>query len=421
MSLVGDTIVAKEANALQFQLLDKYLSCPVDSQKEWWEKTGPVLASLMTSAGYTEQAQCQYLMFFYTSVVPFLGPYPQTFPSAMTHNELPLELSTNFQQLGDARPVIRIAIEPITCLSGTKEDPYNLSPIRDFLTRLEKLNIEGYDDRLFEHFYPVHTLNKDECQELQSRKEYIREISQVAFGFDLKPNAISVKGYTFPGVRCFAKKEDMFTFVIGSVQDYLGNTDSYNTMGLIKDYIETTDARENFGFVYSNDCITPEKSRHKLYGRTKDMSWNKVQEIWTFGGRIESPETQKGLEYLQRLWSIFKMGAPHPLGIHLVWNYETKAGLKVPVTKIYFPVYGLNDLDNARAIAQYLKEIGLDVHGDFYEQSVRDCFPELDIKDTDRVICWVSFAYTEKTGVYLSVYYHSSLEYPGFKERNAPA
>jgi hypothetical protein len=32
--------------------------------------------------------------------------------------------------------------------------------------------------------------------------------------------------------------------------------------------------------------------------------------------------------------------------------------------------------------------------------------------ETDRLLCWISFAYTEKTGVYLSVYYHSSLDYP---------
>ncbi|KAK6824071.1 hypothetical protein RU639_005021 [Aspergillus parasiticus] len=108
---------------------------------------------------------------------------------------------------------------------------------------------------------------------------------------------------------------------------------------------------------------------------------------------------------------------PHPLGLHLVWNFETKAGLEVPATKIYSPLYGLNDLDNVRAIAQYLRHIGLDVQGKAYEQVVRDSFPGLDIKETDHLICWVSFAYTEKTGVYLSVYYHSSLEYPEFEEK----
>ncbi|KAJ6096115.1 hypothetical protein N7486_006861 [Penicillium sp. IBT 16267x] len=56
----------------------------------------------------------------------------------MTHNELHLDLSINFQQLGGASPVVRVAVEPITSISGTKKDPYNLSPIRDFLDGLER-------------------------------------------------------------------------------------------------------------------------------------------------------------------------------------------------------------------------------------------------------------------------------------------
>ena len=193
--------MAPEANTLQFELLDKSLSYPSESQREWWHQTGPLLARLMSSAGYTDQPQHRYLTFFYTSIVPFLGPYPQKFPSAMTHNELPLELSINFQQLGGTSPVIRVAVEPLTSLSGTKEDPYNLSPIRDFLDRLAELNSKGYDSRLFEHFYPKHTLDRSECQKLQAKNEKTPELSQVAFGFDLKPGDISVKGYTFPVLK----------------------------------------------------------------------------------------------------------------------------------------------------------------------------------------------------------------------------
>ncbi|KAL4913683.1 tryptophan dimethylallyltransferase-domain-containing protein [Aspergillus aurantiobrunneus] len=297
---VNDNMAVRGADALQFELLDKYMSCPVDSQREWWQKTGPLLASLKSSAGYTDRSQFQYLMFFYTAIVPYLGPYPQRFPSAMTHNELPLELSINFQQLGGARPVIRVAVEPITCISGTKDDPYNLSPILEFLDRLEKLNPEGYDSRLFKHFYPKHILDRSQCQKLQAKQEAIRELSQVAFGFDLKPNGISVKGYTFPTLKCHAAGKDLCSVVLGSVQE--------------------------------------------------------------------------GLEYLRLLWDLLHIGdAPHPLGLHLVWNYETKAGLTVPATKIYFPVYGLNDQNNVRAIAQYLTQIGLDVHGNAYEQAARDC------------------------------------------------
>lgn len=371
-TLTGGQVGVQHASTHQFDLLDKYMVCPIDSQREWWKRTGPLLASLMSSAGYSEQSQCQYLMFFYTSVVPFLGPYPQKFPSAMTHNELPLELSINFQQTDSSRSIVRVAVEPITSVSGTKQDPYNLSPIRDFLDRLERLNPEGYDNRLFEHFYPKHTLNEKECLDLQAKDESIRELSQVAFGFDLKPDNISVKGYTFPGVKCLATGEEMSNVVIESIQEYLGDEDRHNTLGLIKEYIDTTDSKANFGFVYSHDCVVPKKSRHKLYGRTKDLSWNQVQEIWTFGGRVDSTESNLGLEYLEKLWKMLKITDEHPSGLHLVWNYETKAGLKVPATKIYFPVYGMNDQENVRAIADYLRQIGLAVHGNVYEENVQN-------------------------------------------------
>ncbi|PWY75294.1 aromatic prenyltransferase [Aspergillus sclerotioniger CBS 115572] len=413
-------MAVQQANTLQFDLLNRFLSCPDDSQRNWWQRTGPLLASLMRSAGYDDPTQCQYLMFLYTCIVPYLGPYPQTFPSAMTHNELPLELSINFQQLGGANPVIRIALEPVTSISGTKNDPYNLSPIHDFLHRLENLNLTGYDNRLFEHFYPKHILNETEAKQLQAKNETVRELSQVSWGFDLKPGTISVKGYTFPLLKCHATGQDMYSAIIGSVQEYLGDSDTHDTLGLMKEYIETTDTRETFGFVYSNDCIVPEQSRHKLYGRTKDMSWEKVREIWTLDRRVDTPESTRGLEYLHRMWEMLQIGdRPHPLGLHLVWNYEIKAGLTLPATKIYFPLYGLNDRENVRAIAEYLTEIGLDAYGNAYEQAVRDSFPRLDINETDRLLCWVSFAYTEKTGVYLSVYYHSSLEYPWLEKKTS--
>lgn len=373
MSVKVDTRI-QQASTFQFELLDKYMSCPVDSETEWWQRTGPLLASLMSFAGYTDQSQCQYLMFFYTTVVPFLGPYPQTFPSAMTHNEIPLELSINFQQLGGSQPVVRVAVEPLTSISGTKADPYNLSPINDFLHRLKRLNPDGYDSRVFDHFYPKHTLSKSESQELQAKSESIRELSQVAFGFDLKPGNISVKGYTFPDLKSYcAADKNTYSLVLDSIQEYLGEEDRFNTIDMIKSYIESTDAKATFGFVYSNDCITPSKSRHKMYGRTKDMSWNKVEEIWTLGGRVDTPDSNNGLPYLKELWEILEIGdGPHPLGLHLVWNYETKAGLKVPATKIYFPVYGLNDHKNIIAIAHYLERIGLKVHGDNYVKSVED-------------------------------------------------
>lgn len=38
--------------------------------------------------------------------------------------------------------------------------------------------------------------------------------------------------------------------------------------------------------------------------------------------------------------------------------------------------------------------------------------PENDLEQTDRLTSWISFAFTEKTGVYISIYYHSSTDNP---------
>lgn len=38
--------------------------------------------------------------------------------------------------------------------------------------------------------------------------------------------------------------------------------------------------------------------------------------------------------------------------------------------------------------------------------------PEHDLAKTSHLVMWVSYAYSEKTGVYVSVYYHSSGDVP---------
>lgn len=38
--------------------------------------------------------------------------------------------------------------------------------------------------------------------------------------------------------------------------------------------------------------------------------------------------------------------------------------------------------------------------------------PDQNIAETSRLQSWLSFAYTEKAGVYMSVYFHSSDSYP---------
>lgn len=361
-------------NQSPFDILIKYLFFPCNDQQKWWERTAPLLARLMTSADYTVSEQYEYLSFFRGIVVPWLGPFPQKFPSAVTHSGLPLEFSVNFQQHGKSNPVVRLAVEPLSVLSGTNSDPNNQHAISQYLSFLESLGLEGYDGRLFKSFVPLHTVNDSLHEALNQLNEKTHEHSQVAFGFDLKPLGTSVKGYTFPTLKCKATNRKLFEIILESIKGHAEDGLSHSALGPIGDYVHERNGYDQLGFVFSWDCVALSKTRLKLYARDQDMSWPKVQDIWTLGGRSVSDESEMGLSYLKRLWSLLEMGDhAHPLQLPMVWNYETKNSLLMPHPKVYFPLYGISDSKNVCAITKYLEEIGLKEYGACYEETIQEC------------------------------------------------
>ncbi|KAJ5766296.1 uncharacterized protein N7511_003912 [Penicillium nucicola] len=411
-----------------FETLNRYSSFSDEQQKIWWEKTGPLLGKVLASAGYDLPRQLEALTFYSQILLPLLGPFSQSYRSAITRSGLPVEFSVNYQQRGNTKPVVRIGFEPVAQASGTPDDLYNQIPITVMISRLKQLNIPGFDDELFQHFLLTHTVDADEKVILSGNKmEGSSLTSQAAFGFDLKPDNISIKGYTFPALKCHARGAGFGATIAESITQLEPRIGHFGSFDMVNAYLEETDGYSQFAF-WSFDCVAASKSRLKLYSAHNNVVWDKIEEIWTLGGRANSPTVQKGLEYLQDLWKLTKVSEGHraftggfddgqdSTPTPMVWNYEMKAGESAPLTKFYFPVHGENDENVVRGLAQFLIKIGLAEYGDNYEEIVRDYFPKRDIAKTARLTSWISFAYTEKTGVYLSVYYHSSDDYPWTEE-----
>ncbi|KAH8688639.1 aromatic prenyltransferase [Talaromyces proteolyticus] len=307
-------------------------------------------------------------MAFHTqTLIPLMGPYPQIFKGTITRSGLPLEFSTNYTQHSSGDPVWRIGFEPVGAHSGTERDLYNQVAMSELFTRLKELGLAGYNTTLFEHFIARHT-----CK---------------AMGTD------------------FGR---LFNESIEPLRDSMGDLSAFN---VIDEYMEQTDGYSNFAFL-SWDCVAPANS-------TNIVTWSKMEEIWTLGGRLSGETTMRGLGYLKRLWQLTQIrdgcraftgrfdngtdSTPTPL----VWNYEMRPGSPEPLSKVYFPIHGGSDLTIVRGLATFFEEIGLVEQGRSYEQN-----PERDLSKTACLTSWISFAYTEKTGVYLSVYYHSSSDYP---------
>ncbi|KAJ5583992.1 DMATS type aromatic prenyltransferase [Penicillium hispanicum] len=427
-----DTASASVASAPTYNgdMMAKLASSLNDSDQQiWWQKTAPLFATVLDSAKYSPALQQMYLCFHAQTLIPRMGPYPQRFRSAVTRSGLPLEFSVNYQQNGGVDPTVRIGFEPVGRASGSAEDPYNQIALDDLLKHLDGLNLKGYSSALFEHFIDTHTVNAEERVKLEGKKLEGSDLSlsQTAFGFDLKNGTVSVKGYSFPALKTKATGKGFGQLFEDSIRPLLSSTGPLPSLTTVNKYMEETNGYSDWSF-FSWDCVDPSKTRFKLYSSTNEVIWSKVEDIWTLGGRFTSASNLKGLEYLNRLWHLMKISEGHraftggfddgtdATPTPIIWNYEIKAGDSPPVTKLYFPIHGDSDLVIVQGLAQFLEEIGLVEQGRGYEQTVNRYFPERDLSKTARLTSWISFAYTEKTGVYLSVYYHSSVDYPWLEQ-----
>lgn len=372
------------ASHAPLEVLDKYHTFCDPHQKLWWEKTSLLLSKVLVSANYNIERQYEALIFHREILLPLLGPYPSVFRSAITRSGLPIEFSVNYQQHGSVDPTVRIGFEPVLTASGTEEDIYNQNAVSLLLEQLKRLEIPGFDTFLLKHFLERHTVSASDRAKLAQNKMTGSDLtSQCAFGFDLKSEAMSVKGYTFPALKCHATEKefgDVIAESVDSIKDQIGEFPSFD---MVNDYMKETNGYSQFAF-WSWDCVNPTSSRLKLYSSNNDVFWSKIEEIWTLGGRANTPTVKKGLEYLSQLWSFTKVAegrreftggfddgkdsTPTPM----VWNYEMQPGSPIPLTKFYFPIHGENDQKIIQGVAQFLIDIGLSKLGESYERTVQD-------------------------------------------------
>ena len=89
----------------------------------------------------------------------------------------------------------------------------------------------------------------------------------------------------------------------------------------------------------------------------------------TLGGRLKSPQMEKGLEDLWRLWNLLfgagKQISPSTELPHrehrtagILYNFEIRQGQALPVPKIYIPVrhYGRDDSSIADGLRTFLRQ-----------------------------------------------------------------
>ncbi|KAF7593825.1 hypothetical protein BBP40_010760 [Aspergillus hancockii] len=355
-----------------------------ESRAQWWHKTGSFLAKLMTSSNYKVEWQHKYLEFYAKVVVPFLGPYPPKVGSTLTRSGLPLEFSVNYQQHGN-RPTVRVAFEPLDEAPSTDTATYDQSIVKEFIATLLKLDLKGFDPRLWDSISKDIHINETEKALLQENEiddTYVR--TQATFGFDFVGEGdISVKAYAFPGLKCKASGQSSQKILAQTILNLQKQVHCSEVFSRIDEYLQASNSYNPYSF-FSWDCIEPSKCRLKIYTCSASMTRAKLEETWSLGTRLQSSSVNKGLQHLLRLFDCIgikdgelevKVEHDDRSDAHkvtpLMWNYEMRSDDPLPLTKIYLPVHGESDLRVVTGVAQFMKEIGMTDIGDSYLDTVQ--------------------------------------------------
>lgn len=364
-----------------FDSVTQSLKFPNESEDAWWQKCGLMLARMIASADYSWDDQIQYLSFFAQVVVPRLGPYPPIFQSSVTRSGLPFELSVNYQQKGKP-PVVRLGLEPLGELSGSDKDPFNRIPAAELVSALSGMQLQNFDTQLWDLAARYQTVNDEEQKSIKGAQfeAYVR--SQFAFGIDVKDGKVSAKGYTFPNLKCKVTGKSMATLIEESIQKMQHLIDCSQGFSMVKTYLDGPAFDERSFFAW--DMVPPAQSRLKYYTATNNVTWEKLEEVWTLGGRLSGPTVSAGLEYLKRFFNLIelqegerKLEAAHDdredtaKATPMLWSYEMKDGNPNPMTKVYFPLHGENDMKVITGMAQFLRDIGLVEIGNSYVENVK--------------------------------------------------
>ncbi|KAB8274329.1 aromatic prenyltransferase [Aspergillus minisclerotigenes] len=327
-----------------FEALTEELEFSNEDWKQWWYKTGPILLKLTTSSIYSIERQHQYLEFYACAIIACLGPYPQVVRSSLTQSGLPVEFSVNYQQHGK-QPTVRIAFEPLSGARGTEPVAYDRDIAKKFLSTLSELELKGFDSRL--------------------------------------DSAISVKAYVFPGLKCKISGQSSRELLANTAKDLQRQVDCSEVFSMVDCYLQETNSYNPYNF-FSWDCIEPSNSRLKLYMCSASMTRAKLEHAWCLGSRLQGLYVEKGLQYLLQLHGHIQISdrelqievehddrSDTPKTTPLIWNYEMRSEDPSPLTKIYLPVHGENNLKIATGVAHFMEEIGMVDTGKAYLDTIQ--------------------------------------------------
>ncbi|KAK0663389.1 aromatic prenyltransferase [Cercophora samala] len=411
-----------------------------DSNDFWHETTALPFIKMLQSSGYSNEDIETHSKWYNRFIIPALGPRPQAgkkplFDARITADGSPIELSVNFKETSNVRTV-RFTIEATGPEAGTPTDPYNQEETTRLLqamaNSIPSIHLGQY--KTFSHnlFLPATTAPSLLPKVLHGTP---LSLTQAWVAFDLAHGGgIMAKVYFMPFLKwlhtasssspAMATKDLVFDIArqcngpFGSYDHPISLLDSYLSSFPSGSFQPTVE-------MVAIDCIDSPSARIKCYLRTNVTTLQQAKEAMTLGGRIKTEDTEATLQLLGELWELLlrsKIGSGEDIetksvlveGAYCHLAVEMKPGFPGSVeTKLHIPVNkvdgGLRDEVICAGLGEWFAKRGHGEFGGSYRKELKETFVNLEGTHT-----FVSFTYTKKTGVYMSMYYspqtHAGLE-----------
>lgn len=357
-----------------YDTLSRILPFPDANQKAWWDKLAPMLLKAMQHYGYDNDAQYNQLGMVYKCILPYLGEFPtlendgKRWKSFLCPYGIAIEPSLNISQ-----GILRYAFEPIGPDVGTEKDPLNVNVIQNCLEGLTQ-----YDSRIdttwHDHFASRLLLTEEESQRyVATTGKYTFEPGQGLHGFavDLKGSRPLVKGYFCAGIKSMVTGISPGKLMLDAVRDVDTEGALTEPLNTLEDYFAHSIGNLQLCFM-SVDMVDPSEARTKIYGLQQEVSREGVIDLWTMGGRLNSPSNQEGLKVLLELWDLLQiphgprtvevehclLGQPPKYMLPTLVNWTLLPDHSEPMPQVYLVPFGLPDSQISDALVTFYERLG---------------------------------------------------------------
>ncbi|CZT49101.1 uncharacterized protein RSE6_09891 [Rhynchosporium secalis] len=403
----------------------------LSSDAIFWSKICiPAISGLMDYAGtYTPAEKDNNLKFLAQFVAPSLGPQPSsqiTSDASPLDVASPVEASINFSAY--SKPIVRFQFEPLNVTVGgrTDEDPFGQARVRELLFEMGKQAVEGdlkWVKQFTEAFFP---LGPAEIASVKAKEHDLPFPLDHALAFnlafDLDGDRKRMKAYFLPMAKSLAtgKSGELITWeTIRGLDPY--GIDLSPTVNILDDYFKRCPDTMTIDMI-GIDCVEPSKARIKVYAHLQTMnSWNTIHHVCTLGGQAQNESRLQGLKIFRSIYHLlfdeqglqdddnfnYPMRLSSSLFGSIMFSFEIVTGSRFPEIKTYVPLwqYGTSDGQIARSLSAVFRKLGWNTAADNYLAKLKACFPGADLEGPSSLHSNLSFAYSQKTGVYMTVYY----------------